>query len=101
MSSLDDRGGHQVSLVGTGKRYGAVRALAGVDLEVAAGKFLVLLGPSGSGKTTLVRSLAGIERLDEGEIHIGGRLVSGPGRMCPRRSAIWPWSSRITRSGRT
>jgi ABC-type Fe3+/spermidine/putrescine transport system ATPase subunit len=100
MSSLDDRGGHQVSLVGTGKRYGAVRALAGVDLEVAAGKFLVLLGPSGSGKTTLVRSLAGIERLDEGEIHIGGRLVSGPGTYVPSEKrdlamvfqdyALWP-----------
>ena len=73
---LEDRGGHRVTLVGAGKSYGAVRALAEVDLQVEAGTFLVLLGPSGSGKTTLVRSLAGIERLDAGEIHIGERLVS-------------------------
>jgi ABC-type Fe3+/spermidine/putrescine transport system ATPase subunit len=74
----EDHGGHRVTLVGAGKRYGQVRALAGVDLQVEAGRFLVLLGPSGSGKTTLLRALAGIERLDEGEIHIGERRVSGP-----------------------
>ncbi|HTJ68311.1 MAG TPA: ABC transporter ATP-binding protein [Actinospica sp.] len=100
MNSLDDRGGHRVSLVGAGKRYGAVRALAGVDLEVAAGRFLVLLGPSGSGKTTLVRALAGIERLDEGELRIGDRPVSGPRTHVPPEQrdlamvfqdyALWP-----------
>jgi ABC-type Fe3+/spermidine/putrescine transport system ATPase subunit len=100
MNSLDDRGGHRVSLVGAGKRYGAVRALAGVDLEVEAGQFLVLLGPSGSGKTTLVRALAGIERLDEGELRIGDRLVSAPRTHVPPEQrdlamvfqdyALWP-----------
>ena len=99
-SALADRGGHQVRLVGAGKRYGQVRALDSVDLEVQAGRFLVLLGPSGSGKTTLVRALAGIERLDEGEMYIGERLVSDPRRHVPpeRRDlamvfqdyALWP-----------
>ncbi|HEV2635967.1 MAG TPA: ABC transporter ATP-binding protein [Actinocrinis sp.] len=99
-STLADRGGHRVRLVGAGKRYGPVRALAAVDLEVAAGSFLVLLGPSGSGKTTLVRALAGIERLDEGELHIGERLVSDPRRHVPPEQrdlamvfqdyALWP-----------
>jgi iron(III) transport system ATP-binding protein len=97
---LEDRGGHRVTLVGAGKSYGAVRALAEVDLQVEAGSFLVLLGPSGSGKTTLVRSLAGIERLDAGEIHIGERLVSAARTHVPpeRRDlamvfqdyALWP-----------
>ncbi|MBR7833556.1 ABC transporter ATP-binding protein [Actinospica durhamensis] len=92
--------GHQVRFVGAGKKYGAVRALDGVDLEVPAGTFLVLLGPSGSGKTTLVRALAGIERLDEGEIHIGDRVVSEPRRHVPPEQrdlamvfqdyALWP-----------
>jgi ABC-type Fe3+/spermidine/putrescine transport system ATPase subunit len=96
----DDRGGHKVTLVGAGKRYGQVRALAGVDLQVEAGRFLVLLGPSGSGKTTLVRALAGIERLDEGEIHIGERRVSGTRTHVPPEQrdlamvfqdyALWP-----------
>jgi iron(III) transport system ATP-binding protein len=98
--TLADLGGHRVTFAGAGKRYGAVRALAGVDLEVEAGRFLVLLGPSGSGKTTLVRALAGIERLDEGEIHIGDRPVSGPRRHVPPEQrdlamvfqdyALWP-----------
>ena len=97
---LEDRGGHRVTLVGAGRRYGSVRALAGVDLQVEAGRFLVLLGPSGSGKTTLVRALAGIERLDEGEIHIGERRVSGPREHVPPEQrdlamvfqdyALWP-----------
>ena len=98
--SPSDLGGHRVALTGAGKRYGAVRALAGVDLEVEAGRFLVLLGPSGSGKTTLVRALAGIERLDEGEIRIGDRVVSEPRRHVPPEQrdlamvfqdyALWP-----------
>jgi ABC-type Fe3+/spermidine/putrescine transport system ATPase subunit len=97
---LEDRGGHRVTLVGAGKRYGQVRALAEVDLQVEAGRFLVLLGPSGSGKTTLVRALAGIDRLDEGEIHIGERCVSAPRRHVPPEQrdlamvfqdyALWP-----------
>jgi len=100
ISRLPDLGGLRVTLSGAGKRYGAVRALAGVDLVVEPGRFLVLLGPSGSGKTTLVRALAGIERLDEGELRIGERLVSGPGTHVPpeRRDlamvfqdyALWP-----------
>ena len=72
MNSLDDRGGHRVSLSGAGKRYGAVRALAGVDLEVEAGRFLVLLGPSGSGKTTLLRIIAGLDWPDSGEVWFDG-----------------------------
>ena len=98
--SLSDLGGHRVVLSGAGKRYGTVRALAEVNLEVEAGRFLVLLGPSGSGKTTLVRALAGIERMDEGEIRIGDRVVSGPGRHVPPEQrdlamvfqdyALWP-----------
>ena len=106
---LADRGGHRVRLAGAGKRYSGVRALADVDLEVEAGRFLVLLGPSGSGKTTLVRALAGIERLDEGEIHIGERQVSGPDRHVPpeRRDlamvfqdyALWPHLSAVGNVG--
>ncbi|MGH3631841.1 MAG: ATP-binding cassette domain-containing protein [Sciscionella sp.] len=44
---------------------------------VATGRFLVLLGPSGSGKSTLIRTLAGVERLDDGEVRLGD---------CPRPS---------------
>jgi iron(III) transport system ATP-binding protein len=53
----------------------AVAALRGIDLEVPSGEFFVLLGPSGSGKTTLLRSVAGLEKPDDGEISLNGKIV--------------------------
>ncbi|UZJ23370.1 sn-glycerol-3-phosphate ABC transporter ATP-binding protein UgpC [Rhodococcus antarcticus] len=47
-----------------------------LDLEVVEGEFMVLVGPSGSGKSTALRMLAGLEDVDQGAIHIGGRDVS-------------------------
>ena len=69
----------------TGVRYvEATRTYEGTDtpavdslnLDIADGELLVLVGPSGSGKSTALRMLAGLEPLDEGEIHIGDRDVS-------------------------
>ena len=57
------------------KIYGKVRALDRVNLTIEAGEFLVLLGPSGCGKTTLLRSIAGLETPDEGQISIGDQTV--------------------------
>jgi multiple sugar transport system ATP-binding protein len=72
-----------VSVAGLSKAYGGtrrhpapVRAVDGVDLEVRDGELLVIVGPSGSGKTTLLRCIAGLERVDEGRITIGGRDVT-------------------------
>lgn len=56
-------------------RAEAVRAVDGVSIDVGDSEFLVILGPSGSGKTTLLRCIAGLERADEGEIFIDGKLV--------------------------
>ena len=50
-------------------------AIDGVTLDVMPGEFVVLLGPSGCGKTTLLRTIAGLERADEGEIDIHGATV--------------------------
>jgi putative ABC transport system ATP-binding protein len=65
-----------VGLIGVAKRYGeglaAVDALAGVDLEVWPGEFVVLLGPSGSGKTTLLNVVGGIEKATSGTVVIAG-----------------------------
>ncbi len=55
---------------------GRVKALAGVSLQLAAGKIYSILGESGSGKTTLARLIAGLERADEGSITLGGSLIS-------------------------
>jgi putative spermidine/putrescine transport system ATP-binding protein len=65
-----------VRLTGVRKSYGAVAAVAGVDLEIAQGEFFTMLGPSGSGKTTLLRMIAGFERPDAGSIELGGVEVS-------------------------
>jgi multiple sugar transport system ATP-binding protein len=56
--------------------FGGVRAVDGVDLDVADGEFLVLLGASGSGKTTLMRTIAGLEKLTQGQVYIGGQVVN-------------------------
>src|SRR5438270_4487027 len=65
-----------VSLHNLSKTFGPMRVLAGIDLEIADGEFVVLVGPSGCGKTTLLRTIAGLEEASGGEIRIGGRLVN-------------------------
>jgi iron(III) transport system ATP-binding protein len=95
-----------ISIAGLRKNFQsgdhAVAALAGIDLEVAQGEFFVLLGPSGSGKTTLLRSVAGLEKPDQGEISLNGKIVFSSGRkiatypeereigMVFQSYAIWP-----------
>ncbi|QEX24370.1 sugar ABC transporter ATP-binding protein [Hypericibacter adhaerens] len=58
------------------KHYGPVHAVRGVDLEIPAREFAVLVGPSGCGKSTLLRSIAGLEEIDRGTIEIGGKVVN-------------------------
>jgi ABC-type Fe3+/spermidine/putrescine transport system ATPase subunit len=67
------------------KTFGNVVALAGIDLHVREGEFLVVLGPSGSGKTTLLRLLAGFMQPTSGTIKIGSRDVS---RLPPNKRNI-------------
>lgn len=74
-----------VSLSGIVKRFGDVTAIAGVDLQVESGEFLVVLGPSGCGKTTLMRTVAGLERPNRGSVHIGQRDVTA---LPPRKRGI-------------
>jgi ABC-type polar amino acid transport system ATPase subunit len=57
------------------KRFGPVTAVAGVSLEVRAGRVTAILGPSGSGKSTLLRCLNFLEIPDEGEVRFAGRPV--------------------------
>ncbi|MFI5000721.1 MAG: ABC transporter ATP-binding protein [Reyranellales bacterium] len=66
-----------VKIEGLTKRFGAVEAVAGVDLEIARGELFALLGGSGSGKTTLLRLLAGFETPDAGRIAIDGQDMAG------------------------
>jgi ABC-2 type transport system ATP-binding protein len=54
------------------KRYGAVVAVAGLDLEVVRGECFGLLGPNGAGKTTTIEILEGLTDADEGEVEVLG-----------------------------
>jgi multiple sugar transport system ATP-binding protein len=63
-------------LAGISKHFGDIRAVQGLDLDIASGEFIVLLGPSGAGKTTTLRLIAGLEKPDAGRIHIAGRDVT-------------------------
>ncbi len=60
---------------GATKSYGAVRALDGASLEVAPAEVVALLGDNGAGKSTLIKAIAGVHRLDGGEIAVDGRPV--------------------------
>jgi branched-chain amino acid transport system ATP-binding protein len=59
------------------KRFGGVRAVHDVTLEIAAGTVHSIIGPNGAGKTTLLNLLSGIERPDLGEIHFDGAALTG------------------------
>ena len=66
-----------IRLTGHVKRYGAVPAVDGIDLEIERGEFFTLLGPSGSGKTTTLRMIAGFEEPSAGTVELAGKDVRG------------------------
>ncbi len=71
-------------------------AVAGINLEVSHGEFLVLVGPSGCGKSSTLRMIAGLEEVTDGEIHIGDQCVNelDPGKrdiaMVFQNYALYP-----------
>jgi iron(III) transport system ATP-binding protein len=82
------------------KRYGDIAVVDGVSLNVDHGLLVCLLGPSGCGKTTTLRLIAGFVEPSDGEIAVGGRVVSSPKRTLPPEQrnmsmifqsyALWP-----------
>ena len=66
----------ELELTDITKSYGKTRALDGVSLRVRDGEFFTLVGPSGCGKTTTLRTVAGFESSDAGEVRIGGQSVA-------------------------
>ena len=72
-----------VVLDNVSKSYGDVVAAAALNLTVPSGEIVTLIGPSGCGKSTVLRLIAGLERPDEGCIHIAGDVVAERGTFRP------------------
>jgi len=64
-----------LSLRGVSKSFGATVALDAVDFDLRAGEIHAICGENGAGKSTLIKILAGVERLDAGEMIVGGRRI--------------------------
>ncbi len=79
-----------IRIHGVVKHYGALKALGGVDLEIAQGEFFGLLGPNGAGKTTLISALSGLVRPDSGSIAVMGHDVVGDYRNARRNLGVVP-----------
>jgi ABC-2 type transport system ATP-binding protein len=81
-------GGAAIVVRALRKKFGAEEAVAGIDLEVAAGSLAGLVGPNGAGKTTSLSMMTGLLRPDSGQILINGiDMWKDPPR--PRRPSAW------------
>ena len=79
-----------VEIVNVARRFGAVQALAGVDLVVEAGEFFGLLGPNGAGKTTLISILAGLAAPTPARARVLGHDVVSDYRNARRQLGVVP-----------
>jgi NitT/TauT family transport system ATP-binding protein len=79
----------EVHLAGVTRTFGGVRALDGVDLDVAPHEIVAVVGPSGCGKTTLLELVCRLQAPDAGTIR-GDRAV-----LMPQRDGLLPWLSAI------
>ena len=83
---MDGREPSELRLTGIAKRFGATRAIDGVDLAIRRGSFVALVGASGSGKSTLLKTINRLVEPDEGTILLEGEDVrDGPAPALRRR----------------
>ena len=88
-SIADISEGYALELRGVSKSFGAMQAVADVNIDLQRGEILCLLGPSGCGKTTTLRLIAGFDTPDSGVVRIGDRTVYGGGaNESPERRRI-------------
>ena len=79
-----------IELQGVVKRFGAITAVDGLDLEVPKGICLGLLGPNGAGKSTTMRLLTGQAVADEGEIRVMGHELPGDSKEARALMGVVP-----------
>jgi ABC-2 type transport system ATP-binding protein len=77
-----------IEISGLHKSYGGLKAVRGIDLEVAEGEVFALLGPNGAGKTTTVEILEGYRSRDAGEVSVLGHDPADGGRALKSRSGV-------------
>ncbi len=87
-----------IEIAGVSKTYrtqdGEVPSLRPLDFTIDDGEFVVVVGPSGCGKTTLLRMIAGLLPPSEGEIRVGGQVVTRPHRdvgIVFQSALLLPW----------
>jgi len=80
---------------GVVKTYGEITAVAGVDLDVAAGTCLGLLGPNGAGKSTTMRLLTGQSRADEGTIEVLGYRIPDQSKQARALMGVVPQQDNL------
>jgi branched-chain amino acid transport system ATP-binding protein len=66
-----------LSLRGLTRRFGGLTAVDDIDLDVGQGELVSIIGPNGAGKTTLFNLVTGLDRADEGEVHLDGNDITG------------------------
>ena len=72
-----------IAFNGVNKWFGKLHVLRAIDLSIAAGEVVVVCGPSGSGKSTLIRTVNGLERVQEGDIVVLGDSITRRGVNLP------------------
>ena len=78
-----------VEMRGLTRRYGAVEALAGIDLSVGEGEIAAIVGPSGCGKSTLLELVAGLQEPDAGSVD------APPAAYMPQNDLLLPWRDAL------
>jgi NitT/TauT family transport system ATP-binding protein len=93
---LAAKGGVRVLLRGVSRSFATgVEAIAGLDLDIAAGSFVALLGPSGCGKSTLLRLVAGLDRPDAGEVSVGDSAARPSIAYVFQDPHLMPWRRNV------
>jgi len=65
-----------LTLKSVAKYYGTIAAVRDMNIDIADGELLAVVGPSGCGKTTMLRMIAGLEKVDAGDIHMDGKRIN-------------------------
>lgn len=88
----------EITVSNVSKSYGTglftKEVIKDCSFTIECNKLTVMIGPSGCGKSTLIRLLAGFEKPTAGDIKLGGKPITGPGRdrlVVFQESALFPW----------